>query len=126
MLVPVAGLLGLVAGAWVFRRRKVLIEQRRAALEAQRQTEVFRAIVDNLGDDEFSSYVTEGPGHLADVGRWREFGFDHEVIDTVFSFDDLEEACTLLGFFFGESGRVRPKLEVGFRVGLFHRPSRGA
>jgi SAM-dependent methyltransferase len=83
-------------------------------------------IADNLGDDEFSSYVTEGSGHVADVDRWREFGFDREVIDTVFSFDDLEEARTLLGFFFGESGLVRPKLEVGFRVGLFHRPSRGA
>ncbi|MDF1594584.1 MAG: methyltransferase domain-containing protein [Acidimicrobiia bacterium] len=76
-------------------------------------------IVDNLGDDEFSAYVEGREAHCADIDRWQMFGFDCEVVDTVFAFDDLDEARMLLGFFFGEAGRSKPKLEVGFRVGLF-------
>ncbi len=82
-------------------------------------------IVDNLGDDEFLGYVEDGPGHCADPARWRDFGFEMEEVVTAFVFDDLEEARTLLGFFFGEPGRRNPSLQIGFRVALFHRESSG-
>lgn len=82
-------------------------------------------IVDNLGDDGFLSYVKDGTGHRADLEIWNGFGFECEAIETVFAFDDLEEARTLLAFYFGESGRNDPKLEIGYRVGLFAGVSTG-
>ena len=82
-------------------------------------------IVDNLGDDEFSVYVTEGEAHRANVETWQRFGFDTEEVQTVFSFENLDEARQLLGFFFGDSGLRNPKLEVGYRVGVFVGISQG-
>ena len=82
-------------------------------------------IVDNLGDDEFSALVSQGEAHRANVSMWELFGFRCEVVDTVFAFDDLEEARTLLGFFFGDSGHRIEKLEVGYRVGIFVGTSNG-
>jgi SAM-dependent methyltransferase len=82
-------------------------------------------IVDNLGDDEFSAYVEDGESQSADIEAWRGFGFDCLAVETVFTFDDLDEARTLLGFFFGESGRRDAMLEVGFRVALFIGMSNG-
>ncbi len=60
-----------------------------------------------------------------DPAFWEMHGFRCEPIDTVFRFDDLEEGRSLLGFFFGDRGRERADLEIGFRVGLFTRPSHG-
>lgn len=82
-------------------------------------------VVDNLGNDEFTDYVDEGEGHQADVARWRRFGFEVEEVETAFVFDNFDEAAALLGFFFGEPGRTKPKLQIAFRVGLFHATSRG-
>ena len=62
----------------------------------------------------------------ADSGFWEAQGFACEVFETAFRFDDLAEAERLLGFFFEERGMRDAALEVPFRVGLFHRPSRGA
>jgi SAM-dependent methyltransferase len=82
-------------------------------------------IVDNLADDEFSAYVHDGEPHRADVDRWHRLGFDVEQIETLFRFDDLEEAGRLLEFYFGDSGRQNPKLEVQYNVGLFFGTSEG-
>ena len=82
-------------------------------------------IVDNLGDDEFLSYITEGEGHRANPETWSGFGFECNEIETVFAFDNLDEARTLLTFYFGESGRDNPRLEIGYRVGLFAATSTG-
>jgi SAM-dependent methyltransferase len=81
-------------------------------------------LVENLGGDAFS--VLTDDDLSADPGFWRAQGFACEAMDTAFRFDDLEEARTLLGFFFGDRGREGATLDVGFRVGLFARPSRGA
>jgi hypothetical protein len=62
----------------------------------------------------------------ADPSFWAAQGFELREFDTSFRFDDLAEAETLLGFFFGERGRRNAALEIGFRVGMFSRPSRGA
>jgi SAM-dependent methyltransferase len=82
------------------------------------------AIVDNLGDDEFSA-LAEGD-ISADPTFWVAHGFDQQVIETSFRFDDLEQARTLLGFFFGDRGRRGARSEIGFRVGVFTKLSAGA
>jgi SAM-dependent methyltransferase len=81
-------------------------------------------IVDNLGGDAFAAMADADIS--ADPSFWAAHGFELREIDTSFRFDDLAEAETLLGFFFGERGRRNAALEVGFRVGVFTRPSRGA
>jgi SAM-dependent methyltransferase len=82
------------------------------------------AIVDNLGGDDFAAMTDADIS--ADPGFWTTQGFVCEPIDTAFRFDDLDEARRLLGFFFGERGVRGAALEVPFRVGVFHRTSRGA
>ena len=82
------------------------------------------AIVENLGGDAFCA-LADGD-IAADPSFWRAQGFALEQIDTAFRFDDLDDARTLLGFFFGERGREGATVDVGFRVGLFTRGSRGA
>ena len=81
------------------------------------------AIVDNLGGDAFGAMAEQDIS--ADPAFWASQGFACEPIDTAFRFEDLEEAERLLGFFFGERGVQGAALEVPFRVGLFHRSSRG-
>jgi SAM-dependent methyltransferase len=80
-------------------------------------------VVENLGGDAFSALTDDDIS--ADPAFWEMHGFRCEPIDTVFRFDDLEEGRSLLGFFFGDRGRERADLEIGFRVGLFTRPSHG-
>jgi len=62
----------------------------------------------------------------ADPAWWAAHGFETHVIETAFRFDDLDEARRLLGFFFGDRGVQGAATEVGYRVGLFTRPSLGA
>jgi SAM-dependent methyltransferase len=81
------------------------------------------ALVENLGGDAFSALTDDDIS--ADPRFWAAQGFACTTIETSFRFDDLEEARTLLGFFFGERGRDGAAVEVGFRVGVFARPSRG-
>ena len=81
------------------------------------------AIVDNLGGDDFCAMAEADIS--ADPDFWAGQGFAREPIDTAFRFDDLQEARRLLGFFFGERGVTGAALAVPFRVGLFHRQSRG-
>ena len=82
------------------------------------------AIVDNLGGDAFAAMAEADIS--ADPAAWQALGFTFDVIETAFRFEDLEEAERLLGFFFGDRGVAGAALDVPFRVGLFHRPSRGA
>ena len=82
------------------------------------------AIVDNLGGDAFTAMADMDIS--ADPSFWTDQGFDTHVIETAFRFHDLAEARALLGAFFGDRGRTGASTEVGFRVGLFTRASRGA
>ncbi|MDP9184169.1 MAG: class I SAM-dependent methyltransferase [Actinomycetota bacterium] len=82
------------------------------------------AIVDNLGGDGFAAMAEADIS--ADPSFWLDQGFEVSVIDTAFRFEDLRDAQALLGFFFGDAGRRGASTEVGFRVGLFSRASRGA
>jgi SAM-dependent methyltransferase len=82
------------------------------------------AIVDNLGGDAFAPMAEADIS--ADPSFWAAQGFELREIDTSFRFADMAEAETLLGFFFGDRGRRDAALEIGFRVGVFTRPSRGA
>ena len=82
------------------------------------------AIAENLGHDAFSALADQDLS--ADPAFWEAQGFGCEPIETAFRFDDLDEARRLLGFFFGDRGRDGAAIEVGFRVGLFTRESRGA
>lgn len=61
----------------------------------------------------------------ADRAFWDRRGFDCTAIDTVFEFDDLDEARTLLSFYFGEEARSDVTNPIEFRVGLFSGNSRG-
>jgi SAM-dependent methyltransferase len=81
------------------------------------------AIAENLGGDAFSALAADDLS--ADPAFWQRDGFTCEPIETAFVFDDLDDARTLLGFFFGDRGRDGAAIEVGFRVGLFTRASRG-
>jgi SAM-dependent methyltransferase len=81
------------------------------------------AIVDNLGGDAFAELADADIS--ADPAFWQGEGFSCRPIATSFRFDDLDDARTLLGFFFGEHGRQHAAVDVGFRVGLFTRASRG-
>jgi SAM-dependent methyltransferase len=81
------------------------------------------AVVDNLGGDAFAELADADIS--ADPTFWEAEGFSCRSIATSFRFDDLNEARTLLGFFFGDRGREGAAVEIGFRVGLFTRPSRG-
>jgi SAM-dependent methyltransferase len=74
-------------------------------------------IVDNLGGDEFATFTDRDLS--ADPSFWAAKGFATEAIDTVFEFDDLDQARTLLEFYFGARGREQARTTVGYRVGLF-------
>lgn len=80
-------------------------------------------IVDNAGNDEFTGLADEEIG--ADPEFWRSTGFTTSIIETEFVFDSLEDARTLLGFFFGEAGRAAARLRIEFRVAVFVGESHG-
>lgn len=74
-------------------------------------------VVDNLGGDEFTALADRTIS--ADPAWWEARGFRCEAIDTVFAFDDLDEARRLLGFYFGDRGRDGAALQLSYRVGMF-------
>ena len=80
-------------------------------------------IADNHGHDEFSTFTDDDMS--ADPVFWTSRGFASEVVDTVFEFDDLDQARSLLEFYFGDRGRERARLTVGYRVALFIGSSHG-
>jgi len=72
-------------------------------------------IIDNAGDDGFSSLTTRNTA--SDPGWWRERGFDETIIPTSFRFDSLQEANKLIGFYFGdEAAAGNSKTEIEYRV----------
>jgi SAM-dependent methyltransferase len=77
------------------------------------------AIVNNLGDDEFTALsprdITEPTAPL------KAMGFAIDIIDTCFEFESLEDSRRLLGLYFGDRGRDGARLTLSFRVGLFHK-----
>ena len=75
-------------------------------------------IVDNAGYDEFCAL---SPRPIAsNQAWWQAHGFSVEIILTSFRFDSLEEANTLLGFYFGEDvGRTNQKTEIGYSVAVY-------
>lgn len=80
-------------------------------------------IVDNLGGDDFTA---PSPRDITtDVGFWLSDGFEQTIVDTVFEYDNIEDARLLMGLFFGEAGHAAAKETLTFRVGVFSRPSRG-
>lgn len=80
-------------------------------------------VVDNLGDDEFTSLAHKDI--TADPTFWKERGFRCHPIDTWFEFDDIDQAKKLLGFYFGEQARADARRRLTFRVGLFSSLSHG-
>ncbi len=58
-------------------------------------------IVDNAGDDEFTSLA---PSNIAtDRDFWRNEGFAAELVETVFDFDSEDDAHRLLTHYFGNA-----------------------
>ena len=77
------------------------------------------AIVNNLGDDGFCAL---SPREIAEpTAPFEALGFELEVVETVFEFETMDDARTLLEFYFGEKGLDGARLSVGYRVGLFHK-----
>ncbi len=72
-------------------------------------------IVDNAGDDEFTSIAGKDTG--SNRTWWRDRGFKETLIRTSFRFDSLEEANRLLAFYFGQEAAARNlKTEIEYRV----------
>lgn len=80
-------------------------------------------VVDNAGDDEFCALAATDI--TADIAFWESRGWATTIIDTEFGFEDIDDARTLLGFFFGDRGRRAAKLRIGYRVAAFEGMSRG-
>lgn len=71
-------------------------------------------IVDNYGDDEFSSY---SPNDISSsVSEWVERGFEYEIINTEFVFNSVDEAKKLLTFYFGVQGESVNKTRLEYKV----------
>ena len=67
-------------------------------------------IVDNAGGDEFTSYAGRV---ISDDGQWyTSRGFSRTVLDTSYRFDSLDEARTLIGFYFGQETAASLTREV--------------
>jgi len=75
-------------------------------------------IVDNAGDDEFSSFARQ---EIVSEAQWYlDRGFERHIIETAFDFATLEDAEKLMTAFFGieaMSGNIR--LSYGYRVAAY-------
>lgn len=81
-------------------------------------------IVDSAGGDEFAAMRNpddfySGADVSTDVEWFIERGFSHEVIETHWRFDSLQEAQELLGLYYGAVGRAQTKLVYDYRVSVF-------
>lgn len=79
------------------------------------------AIVDNLGNDEFTALAADPVALTADPDFWKEQGFACEVIETTFEFESTADARELLTLYFGESSDRRAQLTLSYRVAMFTR-----
>ena len=73
-------------------------------------------VVENLGDDELSSYAQADTS--ADRGFWARQGFACEEVKTLFEFANQNEADALLSLYSGRKMKGAPK-SLSYRVGLF-------
>lgn len=80
------------------------------------------AIVDNLGDDEFTALAPDPTALTADPDFWERQGFECDVINTTFEFQSPTDAEELLTLYFGPSPEHKTQLTLTYRVGLFTRP----
>ncbi len=78
--------------------------------------------VDNAGGDEFCELAEGDISARADF--WAQRGFATSVIESEFGFDSVEEAQTLLTWFFGERGRDAAALSIGYNIAVFSGVSR--
>lgn len=83
------------------------------------------AIVDNLGDDEFTALAPDPERLTAYPDFWKGQGFDCRPIDTVFQFESPADADQLLTLYFGPSPQHQARLTLTYRAGLFIRRGRG-
>lgn len=80
-------------------------------------------VVDNAGEDEFCALTATDIS--ADAGFWQSLGWTRTIVETEFAFETIEQAQSLLGFFFGDRGRAEARLRIEYRVAVFESPSRG-
>ena len=59
-------------------------------------------IIDNAGNDEFCSLSPRPIASENDHRWWQVRGFEYIIIDTAFEFDSIEQARSLLSFYFGD------------------------
>lgn len=76
------------------------------------------AIVDNAGNDEFTSFASAPIS--ADSDWYLQHGFNMEIIETAFEFNNLEDAKKLMTAFFGpEAMKNHLKLTYAYKVAVF-------
>ncbi len=95
-----------------------------AEVERVLQTGCSFHFVDSAGDDEFCALanpddVNGGEDISSPLTWWHERGFESTIISTSFRFETIDEARTLLGFFFGRVGREAARLELGFNAVVY-------
>jgi len=73
-------------------------------------------IADNLGGDEFTA-LSDTP-IASNPDYWQTRGFELEVVDTVFEFEDIGAARRLLEFYFADRGRHGTHRVLSFRVAI--------
>jgi ubiquinone/menaquinone biosynthesis C-methylase UbiE len=83
-------------------------------------------IVQNYGHDEMSSFWASKESECESWPAWfEEQGFACEVVDTVWSFQTVDEALAVLEFLWGEQARTyvleQNKSEFGYKVAVYHR-----
>ena len=77
-------------------------------------------IIDNAGNDEFSSFTERYIGNEnQDFDYWGKKGFKKTIINTHFKFDSVAEAQKLLGFYFGEKGKSVDKTAIEYNVAVY-------
>lgn len=80
-------------------------------------------IIDNAGDDEFTSFASQPIA--GDEDFYRQHGFQRQIIESAFEFETLEDAETLMSFFFTPermAGQIR--LRYGYRIAAYTRTGR--
>lgn len=71
-------------------------------------------VVDNFGQDEFSTFTNHNLA--SNVSNWEKRGFTHEVIETAFVFDSVAEGRKLFAFYFGKNAEKLTNTRIGYNV----------
>ena len=84
-------------------------------------------VVDNAGQDQFCRlFVRDISSNRA---WWRDQGFSCQILTTCYRFDYMEEAETLLSFYWRHNGRAAgavPQLELEYKVAVYRKDRIGA